>query len=66
MPKQFLLNPDGSLPDSVNKDVLEAEGIPLVLPTEMPRVPGMVAIEQEPEKDAKGVWRQVWKLESAE
>lgn len=63
MPKQFLLNPDGSIPANANIELLQAEGIPFVLPTEMPRQAGMVAIEQEPEQDAQGVWRQVWKLE---
>lgn len=60
MPRQFLLNPDGSVPANANLAVLEAEGIPLVLPTPMPRTPGMVAVEQEPQLGADGVWRQVW------
>lgn len=60
MPRQFLLNPDGSIPANANLAVLEAEGIPLVLPTPMPRTPGMVAVEQEPQLGADGVWRQVW------
>jgi hypothetical protein len=63
MPKQFLLNPDGSIPANVNVELLQAEGIPLVLPTPMPREPGMVAVEQEPQQDADGVWRQVWVME---
>jgi hypothetical protein len=61
--KQFLLNPDGSVPANVNLQVLADAGIPLVLPTPMPREPGMVAIEQEPQQDVDGVWRQVWVLE---
>jgi hypothetical protein len=65
MPKQFLLNPDGSVPDNANLELLQAEGIPLVMPTEIPRQSGMIAVEQEPQKDAEGVWRQVWKLEPA-
>lgn len=65
MPKQFLLNPDGSIPARTNVELLQAEGIPLVMPTPMPREPGMVAVEQEPEQDANGVWRQVWTLEPA-
>ena len=63
MPKQFLLNSDGSIPPNVNVDLLAAQNIPLVLPTPVPRVPGMVAVEQEPQQDADGVWRQVWVLE---
>ena len=59
MPKQFLLNPDGSIPANVNVEALQAAGIPLVLPTPVPRTPGMVAVEQEPQLVA-GIWRQVW------
>lgn len=65
MPKQFLLNPDGSIPTNANIELLQAEQIPLVMPTPMPREPGMVAVEQEPQQDAEGLWRQVWTLESA-
>jgi len=59
MPKQYLLNPDGSIPANVNVQALHDAGIPLVLPTSMPRTPGMVAVEQEPEL-VDGVWRQIW------
>lgn len=65
MPKQFLLNPDGSAPANTNLELLQAEGIPLVVPTPVPRESGMVAVEQEPEQDADGVWHQVWVLEPA-
>jgi hypothetical protein len=65
MPKQFLLNADGSIPANVNVQALQEAGIPLVLPTTMPREFGMVAVEQEPQQDADGVWRQVWALEFA-
>lgn len=65
MKKQFLLNADGSIPESANLDLLQAEGIPLVLPTPILREPGMVAVEQEPKLGADGVWRQVWALEPA-
>ena len=65
MPKQFLLNPDGTIPAGANVELLEAEGIPLVLPTPRPTAPDMVAVEQEPQQDADGVWRQVWMLEHA-
>lgn len=63
MAKQFLLNPDGSIPANANVELLQTEGIPLVLPTPMPRESGMVAVEQEPQQDADGVWRQVWVME---
>jgi hypothetical protein len=65
MPKQFLLNDDGSIPENVNLDLLQEAGIPLVLSTPIPRESGMVAVEQEPQQDADGVWRQVWALEPA-
>ena len=65
MSKQFLLNPDGSIPANANIELLKAEGIPLVLPTPIPHESGMVAVEQEPQQDADGVWRQVWALEPA-
>ena len=64
MPKQFLLNADGSLPANVNVETLQAAGIPLVLPTPMPRQGGMVAVEQEPQI-IDGVWKQMWTLEIA-
>lgn len=64
MPRQFLLNADGSLPANVNVQALEEAGIPLVLPTPMPRQSGMVAVEQEPQQ-IDGVWKQVWTLEPA-
>lgn len=64
MPKQFLLNPDGSVPANVNLQALQEAGIPLVLPTPMPRTPGMVAVEQEPQL-IDGVWRQVWVMDFA-
>ena len=65
MPKQFLLNPDGSIPANTDLELLKAEGIPLVMPTPMPRDTGMIAVEQEPEQDENGVWRQKWALEPA-
>ena len=64
MPKQFLLNPDGSIPANVNVQALEDAGIPLVMPTPMPRESGMVAVEQEPQQ-VDGIWQQVWSLEPA-
>ncbi len=62
MPKQFLLNPDGSIPANVNVELLRAAGIPLVMPTPMPRKSGMIAVEQEPQQDTNGIWHQVWAL----
>lgn len=64
MPKQFLLNADGSIPANVNVQALQEAGIPLVLPTPMPRESGMIAVEQEPQQ-IDGVWRQVWALQPA-
>lgn len=64
MPRQFLLNADGSIPSNVNVQTLEEAGIPLVLPTPMPREGGMIAVEQEPQQ-INGVWKQVWVLEPA-
>mgnify|MGYP006270650189 CR=1 FL=1 len=63
MPKQFLINSDGSIPDGVNIAALEQAGIPLVMPTEIPIESGMVAVEQEPQQDSEGLWRQVWVLQ---
>jgi hypothetical protein len=65
MPRQFLLNADGSIPANVNVQALEEAGIPLVLPTPMSRQGGMVAVEQEPQQ-IDGVWKQVWTLEPAQ
>lgn len=65
MPRQFILNPDGSVPANVNVDLLAAQGIPLVMPTPLPDAPGMIAVEQDPQQDAAGVWRQVWALAPA-
>jgi hypothetical protein len=61
MIKQFLLNSDGSVPEGTNAALLEAEGIPLVVPTERwtPKT-GFMLEERDPEQDEQGVWRQVW------
>lgn len=59
--KQFLLNPDGSLPVGANIEALKRAGIPLVLPTPRWRpAPGMMLIEVEPEM-RDGAMRQTWK-----
>ena len=58
--KQFLLNPDGSIPPGVDVAVLEAEGITMVLPTPRPEpTPGYDLAESEPVFE-DGMWRQVW------
>lgn len=60
MPKQFLLNTDGSIPANTNVAMLEAEGIPLVLPT--PRwtpAQGMMLQESEPTY-SDNMWKQTW------
>jgi hypothetical protein len=61
--KQFLLNPDGSIPRGVDIELLKSENIPLVIPTPVPYEYGMVAVEQDPKPDEHEVLRQVWKLE---
>jgi hypothetical protein len=60
--KQFLLNSDGSIPDTVNVDALIQNNILLVIPTPAPKESGMVAVECEPQMIG-GAWKQVWKLE---
>ena len=61
MIKQFLLNPDGSIPNNINIELLQQEGIKIAIPTPAPRESGMVAIEKEPEL-VEGQWKQVWEL----
>lgn len=63
MPKQFLLNIDGTIPANINIELLKANEIPLVLPTPIPKESGMIAVEQDPKQDANGIWHQVWSLE---
>ncbi len=61
MVKQFLLNPDGSVPRGANVARLLELGIPLVLPTERWRpAEGMMLVEGEPQQDENGIWRQQW------
>ena len=60
MPKQFLLNADGSIPANTNVALLEAEGIPLVIPTPRWRpAEGMVLQEADPVQ-VDSVWKQTW------
>ncbi len=59
--KQFLLSPDGTIPDGVDLAALKRAGIPLVLPTPRWRpAPGMMLIEVEPEM-RDGALRQTWR-----
>lgn len=59
--KQFLLNADGSVPEGIDVTLLEAAGVPLVLPTEQWHpAPGFMLEERDPKQDNQGVWRQVW------
>lgn len=59
--RQFLLNPDGSLPADANIEALKRAGIPLVLPTPRWRpAPGIMLVEVEPEM-RDGALRQAWK-----
>jgi hypothetical protein len=59
--RQFLLDPDGTIPDGVNVEALKRAGIPLVLPTPRWRpAPGMILVEAEPEM-RDGALRQVWR-----
>lgn len=60
MPKQFLLNPDGSIPANTNIALLEAEGIPLVLPTPRWRPAEGMALQEADPVQVDGVWRQTW------
>lgn len=65
MIKQFLLNQDWSVPPHVDVELLKQQGIPLVVPTPMPRESGMEAYEDEPQM-VDGILHQVWKLRPIE
>ena len=60
--KQFLLNSDGSVPNTTDIELLKQNNILLVIPTPAPKESGMVAVECEPQM-VDGAWKQVWKLE---
>ncbi len=58
--RQFLLNPDGTIPENTDVAALKRANIPLVLPTPRWRPPpGMTLIEAEPEM-RDGALRQTW------
>jgi hypothetical protein len=59
--RQFLLNPDGTIPDGANIEALKRAGIPLALPTPRWRpAPGMMLVEAAPEM-RDGAMRQTWR-----
>lgn len=64
MPRQFLINADGTLPPICTATFLaflEAEGIPLVVPTPIwTPAEGYMLVEADPTQDANGVWHQTW------
>ncbi len=59
--QQFLLNPDGTIPQGTDVAALEAAGVLFVVPTP-PHTPsaGMELYEGHPSQDVEGIWRQVW------
>lgn len=58
--KQFLLNPDGTIPANTNVTALQAAGVRLVMPTTPPVAsPGMMVQDTEPEL-VNGIWHQRW------
>ena len=58
--KQFLLNPNGTLPAGVDAAALQAAGVRFVMPTSPPTTsPGMIAQDTEPEL-INGIWHQRW------
>lgn len=59
--QQFLLNPDGSIPEWADVAALEAAGVLFVVPSSRPTPSsGTELFEGDPVQDADGVWRQVW------
>lgn len=59
--QQFLLNPDGTIPQGTDVAALEAAGVLFVVPTPLNTPsPGMELHEGHPSQDVEGVWRQVW------
>lgn len=62
----FLLNPDGSAPNGIDIASLQAAGVRVVVPTEVPREYGKVAYEREPVLRPDGLYQQVWELKELE
>lgn len=61
MVKQFLLDADGTWPENVDRERLEAEGVIFALPTERHQpADGFMLVESDPVKGKDGVWRQQW------
>ena len=60
--QQYLTRLDGSISDNVDLAALSAAGVLIVRPTPVPREPGFVAVEGDPEQ-RDGVWWQTWRLE---
>jgi hypothetical protein len=61
MVNQFLLNSEGTWPENVDREKLEAEGVIFALPTERHRpADGFMLVEADPIKGNDGVWRQQW------
>lgn len=58
----FMLRPDGTAPEGISQADLQAAGFRCVVPTPVPREPGMVAYECEPWPRPDGLWQQVWEL----
>jgi hypothetical protein len=58
---QYLTQPDGSIPPGVDVAALEAAGVLIVRPVEVPRAPGMISVEGEPEQ-RDGEWWQTWQM----
>jgi hypothetical protein len=57
--RQYLTQPDGTIPPGVDVVALEAAGVLIVRPVDPPRTPGTMAVEGEPEQ-RDGVWWQTW------
>jgi hypothetical protein len=61
--KQFLLNPDGSIPEGTNVDALIENNIPMVIPVPCPHHDaGVYPWELEPTLGEDGRLYQTWEL----
>ena len=62
---QYLTQPDGSIPSTVDVAALIAAGVRIVRPTPRPDpLEGMQIVEGQPEQ-RDGIWWQTWALEPA-